>query len=65
MTCLNPTMKVGKQLTEAICQHRKLSKDEAKKEAVRLFGNGADSQRGRARRTVPATSFPAACASAP
>ncbi len=36
MTCLNPTMKVGKQLTEAICQHRKLSKDEAKKEAVRL-----------------------------
>ena len=37
MTCLNPTMKVGKQLTEAICQHRKLSKDEAKKEAMRLL----------------------------
>lgn len=37
MTCLNPTMKVGKQLTEAICQHRNLSKDEAKKEAVRLL----------------------------
>ncbi len=37
MTCLNPTMKVGKQLTEAICQHRKLSKEEAKKEAVRLL----------------------------
>ena len=37
ITCLNPTMKVGKQLTEAICQHRKLSKDEAKKEAVRLL----------------------------
>ena len=37
MTCLNPTMKVGKQLTEAICQHCKLSKDEAKKEAVRLL----------------------------
>ena len=37
MTCLNPTMKVGRQLTEAICQHRKLSKDEAKKEAVRLL----------------------------
>ena len=29
MTCLNPTMKVGRQLTEAICQHRKLSADEA------------------------------------
>ena len=37
MTCLNPTMKVGKQLTEAICQHRKLSRGEAKKEAVRLL----------------------------
>lgn len=37
MTCLNPTMKVGKQLTEAICQHRKLSREEAKKEAVRLL----------------------------
>ena len=37
MTCLNPTMKVGRQLTEAIRQHRKLSKDEAKKEAVRLL----------------------------
>ena len=37
MTCLNPTMKVGRQLTEAIFQHRKLSKDEAKKEAVRLL----------------------------
>ena len=37
MTCLNPTKHVGKQLTEAICQHRKLSKDEAKKEAVRLL----------------------------
>lgn len=37
MTCLNPTMKVGKQLTEAICQHRKLSREQAKKEAVRLL----------------------------
>ena len=37
MTCLNPTMKVGKQLTEAIGQHRKLSREEARKEAVRLL----------------------------
>ncbi len=37
MTCLNPTMKVGKQLTEAIREHRKLSTEEAKKEAVRLL----------------------------
>ena len=37
MTCLNPTMKVGKQLVEAMAQHRKLTKDEAKKEAIRLL----------------------------
>ncbi len=37
MTCMNPTMKVGRQLTEAICQHRRLSREEAKKEAVRLL----------------------------
>ena len=37
MTCLNPTMKVGKQLTEAISQHRKMTREEARKEAVRLL----------------------------
>lgn len=37
MTCLNPTMTVGKQLTEAIRHHRKLSKEEANKEAIRLL----------------------------
>lgn len=37
MTCLNPTMQVGKQLTEAIVQHKNLSKEEAYKEAIRLL----------------------------
>lgn len=37
MTCLNPTMKVGKQLTEAIKKHKKLSTAEAKEEAIRLL----------------------------
>lgn len=37
MTCLNPTMQVGKQLTEAIKHHRKMSQDEAHKEAIRLL----------------------------
>lgn len=37
MTCLNPTMQVGKQLTEAIKKHQKLSKEEANKEAIRLL----------------------------
>lgn len=37
MTCLNPTMQVGKQLTEAIRHHKKLSKEEAEKEAIHLL----------------------------
>lgn len=37
MTCLNPTMQVGKQLTEAIRHHQKLTKEEANKEALRLL----------------------------
>ncbi len=37
MTCLNPTMQVGKQLTEVICHHQKLSKEAAHKEALRLL----------------------------
>ena len=37
MTCLNPTMQVGKQLTEAIREHKNLTKEEAKKEAIRLL----------------------------
>ena len=37
MTCLNPTMKVGKQLTEAIVIHQKITKEEAKKQAIELL----------------------------
>lgn len=37
MTCLNPTTVVGKQLTEAIVQHKKISREEARKEAIRLL----------------------------
>jgi oligopeptide transport system ATP-binding protein len=37
MTCLNPTMQVGKQLTEAIRHHQKMTKEEAHKEAIRLL----------------------------
>ena len=37
MTCLNPTMQVGKQLTEAIRHHQKLSQEAANKEALRLL----------------------------
>lgn len=34
MTALNPTMKIGKQITEALLIHNKMTKEEAKKEAI-------------------------------
>jgi len=37
MTSLNPVMKVGKQVREAILLHRKISKKEAKEEVIRIF----------------------------
>ena len=37
MTSLNPTMKIGKQLTESIEIHRKIDKEEAYNEALRLM----------------------------
>lgn len=37
MTSLNPTMKVGRQITEVILQHKRVSKDEAKKRAIELL----------------------------
>lgn len=37
MTSLNPTMKVGRQITEVILQHKKVSRAEAKKRAIQLL----------------------------
>lgn len=37
MTFLNPVLKVGKQLTETILQHEKVTKDEANKRAINLL----------------------------
>lgn len=37
MTSLNPVMKVGKQVREAILLHRKISKKEANEEVIRIF----------------------------
>lgn len=37
MTCLNPTMRVGRQIVEAIKHHRKLSSEEAKQEAIKYL----------------------------
>lgn len=37
MTCLNPTMPVGKQIVEAITHHQKLSKKEAEEKAIEML----------------------------
>lgn len=37
MTALNPTMKVGKQITEVILKHNSVSKQEAKEKAIHLL----------------------------
>ncbi|HHV32714.1 MAG: ABC transporter ATP-binding protein [Ruminococcaceae bacterium] len=37
MTCMNPTKKVGKQLTETLKKHKHLSDAECRKEAIRLL----------------------------
>lgn len=37
MTCMNPTMQVGKQIVEAIKLHKKLSRQEAEAEAIRCL----------------------------
>lgn len=37
MTCLNPTKKVGKQIVEAIVHHTRMSREEAKAEAIKCL----------------------------
>ena len=37
MTCMNPTMRVGKQITETLVKKGKISRKDAEKEAVRLL----------------------------
>lgn len=37
MTCLNPTMQVGRQIVEALKLHKKMSSAEAKAEAIRML----------------------------
>ncbi|MDZ5712770.1 ABC transporter ATP-binding protein [Jeotgalibacillus haloalkalitolerans] len=39
MSSLNPVIRIGRQLTEAILAHRKISKSEAKKKAIELLND--------------------------
>ena len=44
MTSLNPVVKVGKQVREAILLHQKISKKEAKKQVLEVFQQGGSSE---------------------
>ena len=37
MTSLNPTMKIGKQITEGLIKHHNISRDDAKKKAIEML----------------------------
>jgi len=37
MTSLNPTMKVGRQITEGLIKHHKISKEDARKKAIEML----------------------------
>lgn len=37
MTSLNPTMRIGQQITESLCKHQKMSQKEAIQEAIHLL----------------------------
>ena len=37
MTTLNPTIPIGKQITEAVLKHRKMSREDAQKLAVEML----------------------------
>ncbi len=37
MTSLNPTMRIGKQITEGLIKHRNISKEEARKKAIDML----------------------------
>ncbi|WP_337431799.1 ATP-binding cassette domain-containing protein [Bilophila sp.] len=62
MTTLNPTIPIGKQITEAVLKHRRMSREDAQKQAVTcstawastIRPNGCSSSR---------TIFPGGCAS--
>ena len=60
MTCMNPTMKVGKQLTETLVKKKKIAKADAEKEAIRLL-NWFRSLILRREQSSILMNFPAVC----
>jgi ABC-type dipeptide/oligopeptide/nickel transport system, ATPase component len=63
MTCMNPTKKVGKQLTETLKKHKHLSDAECRKEAIRLL-KMVQIPNAEERVNQYPHEFPAVCASA-
>ena len=65
MTSLNPVLKVGNQIAEAIMLHQDKSKGEAWEMAAAAARPGRHPRRRASASTSTRTSSPAACASAP
>ena len=61
MTSLNPVYPVGRQVREAILQHQKISKEEARKRVLEIFRQWEFRSRRSGITAIP-TSFPADCA---
>lgn len=62
LSALNPIMKVGKQITETLCVHQKLSHEQAKKRALELMAPLAFPNPKSVLISIR-FSFPAVCAS--
>ena len=64
MTSLNPTLKIGTQITETIRRHLDMSKAQARKRAVELLEEVQHPERAPSGSTTIRTATRAACASA-
>ena len=62
MSSLHPFYRIGSQLTEAMRVHRKLTKSQARNEAIEMLNGSASRPRSGASTIIP-SSCPAACAS--
>ena len=64
MTALNPVMRVGDQIAEAVLAHNSISKSDAWQRAVDAMNDVAIPDARRAAPAIILTSFPEECASA-
>ena len=65
MSSLGPITRIGKQITETILLHQKISKAEASETAIELLDKVGIPKPSRTLRRPIRSSSPAACANAP